>query len=118
MDNLPLSMVGGFPTSPKSLVAALTTIAKTPVRRGWMALPLTEVLLITVLLVASISITRKQPLLRSSLVGLLTNRLEGWSDDELHAPEPQTREKLDGLADKMLAKLDADDVRRFKFVGK
>lgn len=88
------------------------------VRWGWMALPLAEVLLTALLLVVSIMITRGQPLLRQSLIALLTNRLEGWSEDELHVPEPQTQEKLDDLAEKMLAKLEADDVGHFKFLRK
>ncbi|XXG94969.1 hypothetical protein Hte_001228 [Hypoxylon texense] len=88
------------------------------VRWGWMALPLAEVLLTALLLVLSIMITRGQPLLRQSVIALLTNRLEGWSEDELHVPEPQTQEKLDDLAEKMLAKLEADDVGHFKFLRK
>lgn len=88
------------------------------VRWGWMALPLAEVLLTALLLVVSIVITRGQPLLRQSVIALLTNRLEGWSEDELHVPEPQTQEKLDDLAEKMLAKLEADDVGHFKFLRK
>ncbi|KAI1775622.1 hypothetical protein F4818DRAFT_457840 [Hypoxylon cercidicola] len=88
------------------------------VRWGWMALPLAEVLLTALLLVVSIIITRGQPLLRQSAIAMLTNRLEGWSDDELHVPEPQTQEKLDDLAEKMLAKLEADDAGRFRFLRK
>ncbi|KAI0173384.1 hypothetical protein GGR52DRAFT_580056 [Hypoxylon sp. FL1284] len=53
------------------------------VRWGWMALPLSEVLLTALLLVVTIAITRDQPLLGQSVVALLTNGLEGWSSDEL-----------------------------------
>lgn len=88
------------------------------VRWGWMALPLTEVLLTALLLVVTIIITREQPLLRQSVIALLTNKLEGWSEDELHVPKPQTQEKLDDLAEKMLAKLEADDVGHLKFLRK
>lgn len=85
------------------------------VRWGWMSLPIAEVLLTTTLFVVTIIITRKQPLLKQSLIALLMNRLEGWPDDELNVLEPQTQEKLDVLAKKMLAQLKANDQDHLRF---
>ncbi|KAI2473629.1 hypothetical protein F4781DRAFT_139361 [Annulohypoxylon bovei var. microspora] len=85
------------------------------VRWGWMSLPLAEVVLTAFLLVVSIVITRKQPLLKESIIALLLSRLEGWSEDELSVSGPQTREDLDELAEKMIAKLETDDPGRLRF---
>ncbi|KAI1457436.1 hypothetical protein F4805DRAFT_178983 [Annulohypoxylon moriforme] len=85
------------------------------VRWGWMTLPLAEVLLTAILLVVSIVITRKQPLFKESVMALLMSELEGWSEDELDVPRPQTQEKLDELADKMTAKFEVDDTGRLRF---
>ncbi|KAI0007464.1 hypothetical protein F4779DRAFT_591790 [Xylariaceae sp. FL0662B] len=88
------------------------------VRWPWMILPLGEVVLAAFLLTISIIITRNQPLLKDSLIALLANRLHGWSDEELDVSGQQTQTALDNLAEKMLAKLEADDKGRLRFVRK
>ncbi|KAI1373196.1 hypothetical protein F4677DRAFT_456042 [Hypoxylon crocopeplum] len=77
-----------------------------------------HVVLTTFLLVVSIVVTRNQPLLKKSTTALLMSRLEGWADHELDVPEPQTQEKFDDLARKMVAKLEVDDLGRLKFLRK
>ncbi|OTA93616.1 hypothetical protein M434DRAFT_30752 [Hypoxylon sp. CO27-5] len=86
------------------------------VRWGWMTLPLVEVILTAFLLGLSIFITRKQPLLKDSVTALLVSGLRGWSDDELDVSRPLTQEKLDDLAEKIIAKLEVDEKGRVKFV--
>ncbi|CAJ2499690.1 Uu.00g025430.m01.CDS01 [Anthostomella pinea] len=88
------------------------------VRWPWMILPLAETLLTTFLLVTSIIITHRQPLLKQSLMALLSNRLEGWDDEELEVPGAQTQEKLDALAESMLAQLEANDTGRLRLTRK
>lgn len=85
------------------------------VRWWWITLPLAEVLLTVILLAVSINITRRQPLLRQSAMALLASGLEGWSQDELNILGAQSREKLDELAEKLVARLEIDDLGRLRF---
>ncbi|XDG06924.1 hypothetical protein ABKA04_006539 [Annulohypoxylon sp. FPYF3050] len=82
---------------------------------GWITLPLAEVLLTAILLAVSIKITRRQPLLRQSAMALLASGLEGWSEDELNILGVQSQEKLDELAEKLVARLEVDDLGRLRF---
>ncbi|KAI1414724.1 hypothetical protein F5Y13DRAFT_158200 [Hypoxylon sp. FL1857] len=82
----------------------------------WMTLPIAEVALTTFLLGLSIAMTRKQPLLKDSVTALLVGRLHGWSDDELEVSGLPTQEKLDDLAERIIAKLEVDDGGRLRFV--
>ncbi|KAI1105522.1 hypothetical protein F4804DRAFT_341127 [Jackrogersella minutella] len=94
---------------------AFTNVTYIHVRFGWIALPLAEVVLTAFLLVVSVVITRKQPLLKDSVIALLMSKLEGWPENELNVTGPQTQEKLDDLAEKMVAKLETDSLGRLRF---
>ena len=82
---------------------------------GRITLPLAEVLLTAVLLAVSIAIMRKEPFLKESVMVLLMSGLEGWSEDEMEMPRPQTQEKLDMLAENMRARYEADDLGHMRF---
>ncbi|KAI1081460.1 hypothetical protein F5B20DRAFT_65613 [Whalleya microplaca] len=86
------------------------------VRWGWMILPLGDVALAALLFTISTIITRKQPLLKDSVIALLVNRLDGWSGEELGVSGQQSQAKLDDLAETMLAKLKNDGQGRLRFV--
>ncbi|KAI8633796.1 hypothetical protein F5Y19DRAFT_462068 [Xylariaceae sp. FL1651] len=88
------------------------------IRWDYFILPALVTSLSAILLTITIIITDKQPLLRHSLMALLINRLDGRSDEELDVHKPQTQEKLDHLAESMLASLEADGQGRMKLVKK
>ncbi|KAI1088363.1 hypothetical protein F5B19DRAFT_486039 [Rostrohypoxylon terebratum] len=86
------------------------------VRWGWIALPLAEVLLTTILLIISIKITQRQPLLKESSMALLISEVKGWAEDELDdVSEPPTQEKLDELVEKMRVRFEAGGSGRLRF---
>ncbi|KAI0191885.1 hypothetical protein F4808DRAFT_476002 [Astrocystis sublimbata] len=86
------------------------------VQWAYLALPLSVTLVSAVLLAITILMTDKQPLLKHSLVALLVNRLHGWSSEELDVQGQQTLEKLDRLADTMVARLEDDKNGRTRLV--
>ncbi|KAI0021597.1 hypothetical protein F4780DRAFT_770094 [Xylariomycetidae sp. FL0641] len=85
------------------------------IRWGWMALPLAETLLSAVLLILTIVTTRKQPLLKESLVALLTRQFEGWEVDELNMTGMPTQEKLDKLGESLVAQVEVSEEGRLVF---
>ncbi|KAI1145894.1 hypothetical protein F4825DRAFT_442437 [Nemania diffusa] len=88
------------------------------VQWAYLVLPLIVTLLTAVLLVVTIIVTDKQPLLKHSSMALLVNRLHGWADEELDVNGPQTQEKLDELAEVMVAGLEDDENGRMRLVRK
>lgn len=95
---------------------ALGQITYVEVRWPWIILPMVETLLTSVLLAITIFITRKRPLLKTSIMGLLVHGLDGWSADELDVDQPETTGKLEELATGMTAVLDQDEDGRLKFL--
>ncbi|KAI1749371.1 hypothetical protein F4782DRAFT_542235 [Xylaria castorea] len=87
---------------------------------GWvyLTLPFSVTLFSAILLAITTVITAKQPLLKHSSVALLVNRLQGWDDEELDVDGPQTQEKLDRLAETMVARLEEDQNGRRRLVRK
>ncbi|KAI0538156.1 hypothetical protein GGR58DRAFT_513265 [Xylaria digitata] len=88
------------------------------VRWIYLALPFAVTLFSAVLLIITIIITDKQPLLKNSSIALLVHRLQGWGDEELDRDGPQTQEKLDHIAGSMVARLEDDENGRMKLVRK
>jgi hypothetical protein len=70
--------------------------------------PLAETLLTVVLLVISIILKRRQPLLKTSVIAFLVHSLDGWKDENLDIKDPETGEELERLADGMVARLARD----------
>ncbi|KAI1131416.1 hypothetical protein F5Y10DRAFT_233625 [Nemania abortiva] len=88
------------------------------VRWVYLTLPFSVTLLSAILLAITIIITDKQPLLKHSSMAFLVNRLEGWDDEELNVDGPQTQEKLERLAETMVARLEEDQNGRRRLVRK
>ncbi|KAI0103072.1 hypothetical protein GGR51DRAFT_562052 [Nemania sp. FL0031] len=88
------------------------------VRWVYLTLPFSVTLFSAILLAITIIITDKQPLLKHSSMAFLINRLEGWDDEELDVDVPQTQEKLDRLAETMVARLEDDQSGRRRLVIK
>ncbi|KAI0912302.1 hypothetical protein F4823DRAFT_582530 [Ustulina deusta] len=88
------------------------------VRWVYLTLPFSVTLFAAILLAMTIIITDKQPLLKQSSVALLVNRLQGWKDEELNVDEPQTQQKLDRLAETMVARLEVDQNGTMRLVRK
>ena len=85
------------------------------VRWPWIILPIVETLLTAVLLAISISLTRHQPLLKTSVIAFLMHGLEGWSDDELEVASPETVDSLQTIAKGMTASFEEDSRGRLRF---
>lgn len=79
------------------------------VRWPWLILPLVETVLTAVLLVVSILITRRDPLLKSSTTALMVYPLEGWETAETTVRDPQNNEKMAKFAEGLSGKLIRED---------
>ena len=95
---------------------ALYKVTFVKARWPWLIVPLIETLLTTVLLAVSIMLTRQQPLLKNSVVAFLVHGLEGWSDNELEVPSPETMEQLENMAEHWTGSLDQSGQGRLKFL--
>ncbi|KAJ8119469.1 hypothetical protein ONZ43_g3583 [Nemania bipapillata] len=82
---------------------------------AWLALPALEVLLASILLVATIIMTRHQPALKNSAIALLIHGLSGWADDELQISEPETAQKLQSFACSQMTLFARDEQGNLKF---
>lgn len=85
------------------------------VRWQWLLLPLLEILLAIVFLVMLMFWTQKEPLLKTSQIGLLMYGLEGYKDEELLVKEPKTAEALERLAKEMTVILEENREGRVTF---
>lgn len=87
------------------------------VRWPWMILPLVETVLAALLLIISIVVSQKQPLLKTSVIAYLTARLDGWEDEELSVAGAHrlTQEHLEGLASGLKAQLEVHSEGRLTF---
>lgn len=81
------------------------------VRWQWLILPILETLVAAVLLVISITTTRKVPLFETSTTALLAYPLSGWSNEEVAFKDPQSAEKLYKVAKKLSGKLRREEER-------
>ncbi|KAI1809590.1 hypothetical protein GGS20DRAFT_590453 [Poronia punctata] len=81
----------------------------------WLSVLIVEYLLGIALLVATILLSRGQPLLKNSATALLACTLSGWDDDELRIPDRQTWEKWDVLTEGMIPQFSEDKKGRFQF---
>ncbi|KAF4979262.1 hypothetical protein FZEAL_4507 [Fusarium zealandicum] len=79
------------------------------VRWEWFILPAAETLLMAALLLWSMLLTRKVPLLRTSVTAFLLYPLRGWEQEHLTVRGVQTSEKLDKLAEGMCGKMEMVD---------
>lgn len=95
---------------------ALYKVTFVKARWPWLIVPLIETLLTTVLLAVSILLTRQQPLLKNSVIAFLVHGLEGWSDNELEVPSPETVEQLENMAEHWTGSLDQSGQGRLKFL--
>lgn len=86
------------------------------VRWPWLILPIGETLLTMVLLVLSISMTRGQALLKSSVIAFFVYPLKGWSEDELTVNGAETSEQLEHLAKGLIASFNEDIEGRLGFI--
>ncbi|KAJ9136840.1 hypothetical protein NKR23_g9547 [Pleurostoma richardsiae] len=86
------------------------------VRWPWLILPLTETVLVAMLLVISILLTRGQPLLKMSVIAFLVHGIEGWTPEELEIRRPETAEKLEELSSTMRARFAEDVEGRLRFL--
>jgi hypothetical protein len=86
------------------------------VRWPWLIVPLLETLLSSMLLVATVIVTWKEPLFKNSVVSLLIHGLDGWSENDTDIAAPQTAEKLEKMAERMSASFDHDQRGRLKSV--
>ncbi|KAK8123019.1 hypothetical protein PG984_011689 [Apiospora sp. TS-2023a] len=77
------------------------------VRWPWLILPLLETLLAGLLLVATMFVTRGEPLLKTSVLAFLLHPLAGWTDDEMR-PAQLHHESMKALAKNMKGKLAYD----------
>ncbi|TRX93438.1 hypothetical protein FHL15_005713 [Xylaria flabelliformis] len=74
----------------------------------WLAFLLLETLLVSILLILTILFTKGQPLLKSSVIGLLVYTIAGWREDELQVPGPESMEKWTRFSKGMTAQLGRD----------
>ncbi|KAF6814880.1 hypothetical protein CPLU01_14301 [Colletotrichum plurivorum] len=79
------------------------------VRWPWLLLPLFETALTAVLLLVSIFMTRRDPLLKSSTTALMVYPLEGWERIETTVSHPQNSEKMERLAEGLRGRLVSED---------
>ncbi|OTB09149.1 hypothetical protein M426DRAFT_260422 [Hypoxylon sp. CI-4A] len=86
------------------------------VQWAWLTLLVFETLFICVLLIITIFLTGRQPLLKNSAVALLFHGLLGWDTKELNIPLPETLESLDELAQRMTVRLEEDQSGSLKFI--
>lgn len=77
------------------------------VRWPWIIVVAAEVVATAVLLVLSIFLTRRQPLLKASSMALLAFGLHGWSDEEIQGTD--TPRDLDEASKRMWARLGHDE---------
>jgi hypothetical protein len=84
------------------------------VRWPWILVVLVEVIATAVLLMVSIFMTRRQPLLKASSVALLAFGLHGWSDEEIQGVVAAA--DLDETARGMRAKFGRDEEGYLKFL--
>jgi len=87
------------------------------VRWAWLIIPLVEAVLGAVLLVVCILFTRKEPLLKTSLIALLVHRLDRVTEDEMDVMQRmETAEKLEGAAEKLLVEFKRNEKGELKFI--
>ncbi|KAL0938721.1 uncharacterized protein CTRU02_205331 [Colletotrichum truncatum] len=79
------------------------------VRWPWLILPVLETVVTAILLVISILMTAKGPLLKTSVIALLAYPLYGWADDETAVNGHQTAEKFDKLSQSLNGRLENGD---------
>lgn len=105
-DNMNVTTVSGYIISNDTYIQ---------IRWQWLVLPLAETILTCVLLVITIILTRKQPLMKSSTIALLVHGLSGWTAGKLQVPKPETAESLDRLARDITVRLAKDQEGDLKF---
>ncbi|KAF2811957.1 uncharacterized protein BDZ99DRAFT_461906 [Mytilinidion resinicola] len=86
------------------------------VRWQWLILPVAETLLTAVLFVISVAMTRHLPLLKTSVIALLSHGLDGCWEDELETTSPETAEKLEDLAKGLSASFQPNSQGQLRFV--
>ncbi|KAI8625948.1 hypothetical protein F5Y19DRAFT_488675 [Xylariaceae sp. FL1651] len=90
------------------------------VRWEWVLLPVVETVLTVVLLVATIIVTKRshQPLLKSSVNGLLFQGLKGWTaaDTARQVDGKETPEKLDDISKSFEVRFHEDQGGRLRFL--
>lgn len=79
------------------------------VRWPWVILALLEVVVAALLLIATILVTRGQPLLKSSVMALLVHGLDGWDVGEAKAGRLDTEKDLERRSRSMTAVFGLDD---------
>ncbi|KAI4861157.1 hypothetical protein F4820DRAFT_465033 [Hypoxylon rubiginosum] len=90
------------------------------VRWFWFTLPILEMVLTTVFLVATIVLNREQPVFKNSVLPYLAHGLEGWQSGELDIQPPESVERLEEVLFKQIATLNRGQdgqLRLHKFEG-
>ncbi|KAI0118165.1 hypothetical protein GGR51DRAFT_572183, partial [Nemania sp. FL0031] len=84
---------------------------------AWLLLPLAETTLVTLLLILSIAITSKQPLLKDSVLAYLATdvRDHGQKASNLRITQWTSQRELESLAEGMIVKLELDKHGQFEF---
>lgn len=106
-DNLWASAYGG---------TAIGTVAYYHVRAGWLALPFIEVLLTTILLAVVIFKARRQALLKSSQLALVTYGREGRGQDLANVDVYSNATALESTIGHLQVRLDRNELGRVGFI--
>lgn len=105
-DNINATMVPGFMTYSDAFFE---------IQWPWLSVIVLETLLGFTLLVATIFLTRTQPLLKNSVIAMLVYTLSGWKDEELCVTGLETQEKWDEHAKGMVVQFGENEQGRLRF---
>ncbi|KAK7722447.1 hypothetical protein SLS64_000984 [Diaporthe eres] len=108
-DNKNLTMFGGDAFAVETYIR---------VRWQWMMLPLVEVVLAALLLIATIFETRAGPLLKSSVTAFLLHGLDGWDAADVKAGSFETSNDLERRSRAMIASFAEDENGWLRFAKK